>query len=105
MKRSLRHRPIGHKHRSSIGVSTGVAPALLRFGQRGDELAAEVGDVRDDAAPDRVRVAEKYQAASPMAFKGAPKGPLSTCCAHGGGPRRARRRGRSSPCNDTEGRP
>jgi len=25
------------------------------FGQRGDELAAEVGDVGDDAAPDEVR--------------------------------------------------
>jgi hypothetical protein len=28
---------------------------LLLLGERGDELAAEGGDVRDDAAPDQVK--------------------------------------------------
>jgi hypothetical protein len=31
-----------------------VLRSLLLLGQRGDELAAEVGDVGDDAAPDEV---------------------------------------------------
>jgi hypothetical protein len=37
-----------------IGVSIGVRPASLLLGQGGDELAAEVGDVWDHAAPDQV---------------------------------------------------
>jgi hypothetical protein len=36
------------------GVSTGVRPSSLLLGQGGYELAAEVGDVGNDAAPDRV---------------------------------------------------
>jgi hypothetical protein len=37
----------------SIGVPAGVRPFPL-LGQRSDEFAAEVGDVGDHAAPDRV---------------------------------------------------
>ena len=37
-----------------IGVPTGVSPSSLLLSQGGDEFAAEVGDVGDDAAPDQV---------------------------------------------------
>src|SRR5215218_5895104 len=41
-----------------IGVPTGVGPSPLLLGQGGDELAAEGGNVGDDAAPDQVSFAE-----------------------------------------------
>ncbi len=40
--------------RPYIGVSAGVRPSSLHLGQGGDEFAAELRDVRDHAAPDRV---------------------------------------------------
>jgi hypothetical protein len=60
-KRNTAHRT---KHKSSsptrfssrpyIGVSAGVRPSSLLLGQGSDEFAAELGDVGDHAAPDRV---------------------------------------------------
>ncbi len=38
----------------SIGVFAGVSALPLFFGQGGDEFAAEIGDVGDHTAPDRV---------------------------------------------------
>jgi hypothetical protein len=42
----------GYESYALIGVPAGVPPLPLPFRQRGDELAAEGRDVRDDAAPD-----------------------------------------------------
>ena len=39
-----------------IGVPTGVWCTVLLFGERRDELAAEGRDIRDHAAPDRVKI-------------------------------------------------
>ena len=41
-------------YRPYIGVSIGVPPASLLLGQGGDEFAAELRDVWDNAAPARV---------------------------------------------------
>jgi hypothetical protein len=41
-------------------VSAAVRSPSLLIGEGGDKLAAEVGDVGDHAAPDRVGVLERY---------------------------------------------
>jgi hypothetical protein len=46
--------PFAQRPYRSIGVPTGVRISSLLLGQRRDEFAAEVGDVRDHAAPDQV---------------------------------------------------
>jgi hypothetical protein len=47
-------RPLSLLQRPYIGVSIGVLPLTLLLGQGGDEFAAEIGDVGDHTAPDRV---------------------------------------------------
>jgi hypothetical protein len=42
-------------YRVSINVLAGVRAPSLLLGQSGDELAAEVGDVGDQASPNQVR--------------------------------------------------